>query len=176
MTQISKDYASALFSLAKETNTINDVYENVNFLNDVFNENPRYTELLGSPAIDIDERIEMFSTALKGSVTKIVHSFVCILITNGHINNFAECIEDYTLLYEEYKNISTAYIKSAVELSENDIKRITEKLENISGKTVIAETMVDPSVLGGIIVELDGKVFDGSLKHKLKTAKEVMGK
>ena len=84
-------------------------------------------------------------------------------------------IEILTKLVEETKNISDAKIISAVELSEDEKERIILKLEKESGKKIKAEYVVDKSIIGGIIIESDGKIIDGSLRYKLKDIKDVMG-
>ena len=65
---------------------------------------------------------------------------------------------------------------SAVELTEAEKAALTEKLGKKLGRTIHLECSVDPSLLGGLVVNVDGKVIDGSLKHKLQEIKEVMTK
>ena len=68
------------------------------------------------------------------------------------------------------------YNYELIELSEDEKNRLVSKLEKTSGKNVNAEFVVDQSILGGIIVETDGKILDGSLKYKLKDVKEGMSR
>ena len=101
---------------------------------------------------------------------------VGVLVSNGHISDFSDCAEDFFVLFENEKNLTTAFVRSAVPLSQDDLNKLKEKLEVLSKKAVTIEAQVDESLLGGIVVSIDGKVYDGSLKQKIKTAKEVMGK
>ena len=64
---------------------------------------------------------------------------------------------------------------SAVELTDDEKKKLKLKLEKMSGKSLILKCTVDKSVLGGVIVKMDGKIMDGSLKHRLEEVKEVIG-
>ncbi len=176
MSAISKEYAGALFSLVKEAGKLDEVYTALKQLSEIFAENKEYFYLLSSPAIEKSERISMLNSAIGNVVPELVNSFAAVLVTNGHINEFFECEKDFCSLYEEEKNLVTAYVRTAAPLGDNDIKRLTEKLSKISGKNVSLQLEVDETLIGGIIAEIDGKVYDGSLKQKLKTAKEVMGK
>lgn len=176
MSAISKEYAQALFSLAKESGNIDEVFEGMKLLSEVFAENQEYFLLLSSPAVEKSQRLDLLNDAMGDKVPEFVKAFTCVLVSNGHINEFLECEKDFSILYEEEKNLVTAYVRSAVELSDDDKEKLTEKLTKLSGKTVTLQTEVDKSLIGGIVVEIDGKVYDGSLKQKLKTAKEVMGK
>ena len=176
MSAISKEYAGALFALCKEAGNVDEAFENLKQLSKVFGENNDYFDLLSSPAVEKEERISMLNIAIGDSVTEYVFSFVAVLVSNGHIKEFFECEKDFSYLYEQEKNCTTAFVRTAAELSENDKKRLAEKLSSLTGKNVSLEVCIDHSLIGGLIVEIDGKVYDGSLKQKIKTAKEVMGK
>lgn len=176
MSAISKEYAGALFSLVKESGKLDEVYTALKQLGEIFAENKEYFYLLSSPAIEKTERISMLNSAVGGIMPELLNSFLAVLVTNGHINEFFECEKDFYSLYEEEKNLVTAYVRTAAPLSDDDIKRLTEKLSAISKKNVSLQIEVDTTLIGGIVAEIDGKVYDGSLKQKLKTAKEVMGK
>ena len=65
---------------------------------------------------------------------------------------------------------------SAVELTEGEKAKLIEKLSQKLGRTIHLECAVDPSLLGGLVVNVDGKVIDGSLRSKLQEIKEVMTK
>ena len=63
-----------------------------------------------------------------------------------------------------------------MELTKAEQAELTEKLGRKLNRTIHLECSVDPSLLGGMVVHVDGKVIDGSLKHKLQEIKEVMTK
>ena len=65
---------------------------------------------------------------------------------------------------------------SAVALTEGEKTTLIEKLSRKFGRTIHLECAVDPSLLGGLVVNVDGKVIDGSLKHRLQEIKEVMNR
>ena len=176
MSAISKEYAGALFSLAKEQNKLDEVNAALKDLNEIFCENKEYFNVLSSPASPKSERIAMLNSAIGETQPELVRSFISVLVANGHINDFFECVQDFSFLYEEEKNLVTVFVRTAAPLESNDIERLKEKFTEISGKNVSLQIETDASLIGGIVAEIDGKVYDGSLKQKLKTAKEVMGK
>ena len=176
MSAISKEYAGALFSLTKEADKLDEVYTALKQLSEIFADNKEYFYLLSSPAIEKEERLSMLNSAIGETMPKLVNSFLAVLVANGHINEFFECEKDFEDFYKEEKNLVTAFVRTAAPLGDSDIERLTEKLGRISGKNVSLNIEVDEALIGGIVAEIDGKVYDGSLKQKLKTAKEVMGK
>ncbi len=82
----------------------------------------------------------------------------------------------YKKLLNELSRVSTAQVTSAVELSEEEKSALKEKLEKLIGHTVIPEYSVDTAILGGLIVEIDGRVMDSSLQKHLKDVKDVISK
>ena len=176
MSAISKEYAQALFSLAKESSTLDEVFNGLMLLSDVFSENKEYFIVLSSPAVEKSKRLNLLNEALGDNLPETVKAFVGVLVSNGHIGDFLDCAKDFSVIYEEEKNLTTAFVRSAVALSESDLNKLKEKLEALSGKAVTIKAEVDESLIGGIVVSINGKVYDGSLKQKIKTAKEVMGK
>ena len=74
------------------------------------------------------------------------------------------------------EHVSTAYITSAVELTDEEVSVLKNKLEAICHNTVSMEFSIDPSLLGGLIVEVDGRILDGSLRHHLNEVKDVISR
>ena len=85
-------------------------------------------------------------------------------------------VEEYRRLVNERESVVTAKVTSAVPLTESELAALQSKLEKKSGCTVRTECTVDPSILGGLIVEMDGAVMDGSISHRLREIKEVMNR
>jgi F-type H+-transporting ATPase subunit delta len=77
-------------------------------------------------------------------------------------------------LYNESKSISWAHVRSAIPLTPEQKTALRLKLEKQSGRNVLLECSTDNTLLGGIVVEMDGKILDGSLRRRLQDVKEVM--
>lgn len=176
MTGTSKDFAVALFSLAAQTGEEQAFDEALTSVADRFAAEDGYAELLSSPGIPKSERIALIGQVLEGQVPETVVSFVQLLCEKGKITSLSECAKEYRVLYRDALKRSTAKITSAVELTEDEKDRLRAALEQRTGRKVLLECSVDHTLLGGIVVEMDGKVLDGSLKHRLREVKEVIGK
>ena len=174
MDRISKEYAEALFILAKESGKETDILDSLNFVLNMFEENPRYAELLANPGISKKERTESLFSVFENSVEEEVISFISILCENGLIRGFSDSVEDYEAFYLISKNIAVAKVTSAVPLFPEEEKRLKEKLEEISKGSVKLNCKVDSSLLGGIVVEINGKIIDGSVKRRLDEIKDVI--
>ena len=174
MTELSKDYAEALFALAAEEKQEKAYLEALDTAAALFAEHPAYTELLACPAIPQTERTALLEQALGEILPEQALSFVQLLCNHGHIRSLSACIEDYRRLYQTAVAMSTAYVTSAVPLTEEEKVKLTETLSSKTRRMVELVCTVDESLLGGMIVQLDGKVMDGSLRRRLQVVKEVI--
>lgn len=176
MSGISSEYAQALFMLAMEKNLGEEYEKALDLVLDAFAENPMYTEFLESPGISIAERLGGLESAFSNAVPRDVLSFLKLLCEKRYISEFSDCVAQYKALLNEVTGISDAKVTSAVELDEKEKNALKEKLERLSGHKVAIEYTVDPSILGGLIVEIDDKVMDSSLQKHLKDVKDVISR
>lgn len=174
MTQIDREYGGALFSAAEERGETEEVLEAIRSLQALFEENPNYLAFLSAPNIPKKERVSAVRQALQGHVPATLCSFVQLLCERGYIRAFSGCASEYEALWNEKNGILTALVTSAVPLREEEEARLKARLDKLSGQHVRLSTTVDPSLLGGITVTMDGKFYDGSLKGRMKEIKGVM--
>lgn len=176
MSDVIREYAKALFMLATETGNQENYGKALDAALCAFSENDGYTEFLASPGIPLSERLGALESAFSGSLPRDVLSFIKILCEKRYIKDFEKCVAEYNTLLDEVSKVSTAKIISAVALTEDEETALKNKLEEISGHTILLDCTVDKSILGGLIVEIDGKIADASLQRHLKDVKDVMFK
>ena len=169
-----KEYGAALFELALNEGCLQEISQSLGTVKEVFSNEPDIERFLLSPSITKEERIGSINEAFFGRVHEYVLSLLCIMTERGHIQSFFECFDEYDALYRESVKSSQATVYSAVELTESEKSRLCELLMKRSGSKVEIEYKIDPSLIGGIVVETQGKRFDGSIKHRLREIKEKM--
>ena len=172
---ISKEYGEAIFALAMENNALDEYGEALDTISAAFNDAPDYVSLLASPSVPKSERINAIQAAF-ASLPEHIVSFTSLLCERGRIREFNECVKEYKALCDASRQLSTAIVTSSVELTENEKQKLTDKLEKRAGKSVLAEYRIDKSLIGGLIIEMDGTVLDGSIKSRLKEVKEVISR
>ena len=175
MTQIYEEYAAALFTLAAEENVKREIADSVKILKSVIGEYPMYADLLAAPNIPFDERCRVIDEAFGGRLHEYAVSFVKLLCERGHIRELDECLDEYLKLYEASDGACTAEVVSAVPLTETQRGELTEKLQKMLSRPVELNCKVDESILGGMIVSVDGMVMDGSLRRRLADAHDIIG-
>ncbi len=176
MAEISKEYGTALFMLACEKNETRSYADALQTVAGVFNETPEYLLFLASPSISLSERLGAIAEAFGGRVPKDVVSYLQLLCEKGRITCFLESVEEYNRLLAASEQVAKAKVTSVVPLTEAEKIKLIEKLKAACKCDVTAEYLIDESLLGGMIVELDGKILDGSLRSRLRDVKEVISK
>lgn len=175
MTTVTEEYATALFSLALEEGKKSEVARSLKTVKALLSEYPEYTELLAAPSLPFDERADLIDKAFSDNIHEYAVTFIKLLCERGHIRELADCIDEYLKLYEASDGIATAYVTSAVELTEAERRSLSEKLEKKLSSRVELVCDIDPDILGGIVVKVDGNIMDGSLKSRLADVKNVIG-
>ena len=101
-------------------------------------------------------------------------NFIKILTQKGIIKYFDACVAHYRTLYNQDNDILPVTAVTAVALSQEQCMRLTSKLTQITGKTAELTNRVDPSCLGGVRLDYDGKCIDGSVTHRLDTIRDLL--
>ena len=174
MERISRDYAVALFAVAKENNREEAVYNDLKTVNAVFTEFSEYLDLLSAPSIPLKKRLEAADEAFGKAVGDEVRSFIEILCKNSKIKTFSDCFSEFEDLYSSDMKTVTAEVYSAVPLSEEQKQKLCDKLKRITKKTVVLDCKIDETLIGGVTVKVDGTIIDGSVKRRLDDIKEVI--
>lgn len=167
MTDTARVYGGSLYDLAAEENLTDTFREELEVIRRVFRENPDYIRLLSEPAIPLDERLGLIETAFGQGAQRYLVNFIKLLAERSLLWEFGGCCEEFVRRYNQDNGITEAFVTSAVELSDAQKTALQTKLEKLSGKKVTLITKVDPGVMAGLKVEMEGKQFDGTAAGRL---------
>ena len=174
MTTTSREYAEALFELAVQANVTQETSEGVETVISALMQMPEYRALLASPAISKEERLAALDTAFRGKIPDILLAILRMMVSRGHVSALSGMARDYEELARGYRGESMAVVTSAVPLKEAETVALREKLEKKLARKITLQCQVNPDLIGGIRVEVDGRVIDGSIRNKLDEIREVM--
>lgn len=164
----------ALFSLASETGQEKKYLDDLEQIGGILADCPDYLAFLETPTIPKSERIGALSAAFSENLPEYLLSFLQILAEKNEIRSLPDCIDDYRALYFDFAGIAVAKVTSARALSEAEKARLQSALEKRTGKSVRLQFERDPALIGGLIAEIDGVRYDGSLRGRISQVKEVM--
>lgn len=176
MTETIKEYANALFMVATENNCAKEYSRHLDTVDNIISENPYYLSFLESHALSLSERLSAIDDAFGNDIPEHIVSFIKILVENGRIMTLRECIAEFNELLRISENRTVANVYYVESLSDEQKKALINKLNLISEKNVDAVYIQDNSLIGGIKVVMDDKTIDGSIAHRLNTAKGVISK
>lgn len=174
--RVARRYAKAIFSLAKDAKQLQPVADELGRLAALASE-PNVLAVLKSPMLSLEKRTSLAETLVRElSLSQHVANLVRLLAQHHRLGELVG-IRDYyqTLLDIELGRVRVT-IRSARPLEPKQQDAIIAAFARRTGKQVIPTVMVDPELLGGVQVELGGKVFDGSVRTQLdRLAHELVG-
>ena len=173
---IEKIYSEAVFELACEQNCADTVKEELDALAKIFNENPAFAKLLTVPTVTIGEKLEIIDKTFKGKISELTCNLLCGVTEKGRAAAVPAIAEDYKNRWYEMKNIAEVKVTTSIPLSESLRTKLKAKLEAVYKKSVILTESVDPSIMGGIVLNYGNTMLDGSVKAKLEALqKQIKG-
>ena len=174
MTTTSREYAEALFELSAQENCLKETQDGLVTVVSALRQTPAYADLLSSPAIGKEERLAALNETFGEAVPRVLLGVLQMMVSRGHVRQLESMAREYRELAMEASGESMAEVTSAVPLKEAEAVALRTRLEKKFNRRVILRCRVDPSLIGGIRVEIDGRVIDGSIRNKLQEIKEVM--
>ena len=174
MTTTSKEYAEALFELAAGEQVLEETSDGLVTVISALQQTPEYRQLLASAAVGKAARIEALEGAFRGKIPNVLLGVLRMMVSRGHMSALDGMAREYEELSREYRGESIALVTSAVPLKEAEAVAIRAELEKRFARRVILRCELDPNLIGGVRVEVEGRVIDGSIRNKLEQIKDVM--
>lgn len=100
-------------------------------------------------------------------LSPLLESFLLLVVEKGREGFIPMMYREFEQLVLDDQNTSVAEVTSALDLTPEECSELQQKLSKLTGRKVILRMQVDPSIVGGLIIKVDGKVLDASLKHRL---------
>ena len=171
MSNLSKTYANALFELSLEENIADEVLCQSKKIKELLLQNPEFIKLLDTPTIPMEEKVRVADKTFGDSVNKNLLNFMKVMIERKNANELLHSIDDFEVLYNKHYGIEKAVAITAVPMSEEMKNKLCEKLAKVTGKKIILTNKVDPSVIGGVVLEFSDKQYNDSIANKLNELK-----
>ena len=175
--QVDITYGNALFELALEEGKIDGLYEEVQTLIQLLNENIDLIKILEHPRIDKDEKKKIIEDTFGNRVSDEITGLMVMVVEKEHISNILDILNYFIKLVKKQKNIGVASVTSAVDLSDSQKAAIEQKLiETTAYDTMEIEYSVDKSLIGGLVIRIEDRVVDSSIKTKLDKLSKTLSK
>ena len=171
---MNKQYAKALFEIAKEDKLLQSCKESFDLFMELLNNEGDFRLLLSSPKITAQNKKDLIKKSLINVDDNLIY-FIFVLLDNGRIDIVSDIYEAFLNLYNEANLVKNVLVLSANKLEEKELKELKVSLEKYyAGYKVIIDNKIDPSVIGGYHILVNGLSIDLSVKHKIDSLKSTL--
>jgi F-type H+-transporting ATPase subunit delta len=167
-------YAEALLELANERNLAEDIFDEFQSLVEYIQTDKEFRGFMSSFAVDDDDRRAVLQRVFKGRISEMLLNLMLVLNDHNRAGIVPLVFERFKKLYDEQLNRQDVELRSAAPLNDDQRAKIAAEVLRISGKQAVLLEEVDPSLLGGLIVQVGDRQFDGSLRTKLARLREFV--
>ena len=174
MTEAASVYGEALYALAKDENKSDTMLVQLKALDESFASEPDFLRLLSAPNLSKIERKEILDTCFKDKLEPYVLNFLKILMEKGYIRQFSSCVQVFCERFNEDHGIMPVSAVTAVPMTQSQKEKLTAKLAAITGKQIELTNTVDPTCIGGVRLDYDGKRVDDTIMHRLDAMSNML--
>ena len=169
-------YASALFALAQEQKATDRVAQDLEAFKSTISSSPDLSRLVASPLFSAKDQTQALNAVMaKTGLSGIAANFIRLVAAKRRLFVLQDMIRAYGALNDAAKGVTRAQVTAAHPLSDAQIADLKGTLRDITkGKSVDVAVKVDPSIIGGLIVQLGSRMVDGSLRTKLNSIRSRM--
>jgi F-type H+-transporting ATPase subunit delta len=171
---ISKTYALALFEAGLDLGKVNEFNKELDFLKDVFEGERKLLQILSHPKINKIEKKDILDKLFKEKISLEMLNFLYILIDKRREAYILEIVEQYKGLFNEHENIVKVVALSAVPMEEKSKSKLATVLSNKLNKKIELINEVDNSIIGGVLLKMENKIMDGTLKGQLESIGRII--
>lgn len=170
--KLGRRYGKALFELSagreEEVATELDSYLDAYLTSDL-------DKVLDNPAFEVEARKQVaLEVAEKLELSESTRNLIAILVEKHRLSYLRSIVPHYHLLLDELKHRVNATLIVPKALDERRREELNELVGKLCGKEAFLTEQIDPSIIGGVIIEVGGKVYDGSVRTQLQGLKQNM--
>ena len=160
-------YARALFEAAKEADRVDAVSSDLGALATAVDDVPELRSFLRNPQIEPDGKAAVLGQ-LTADADELVGNFVRLVAEKGRAGELREMARELETLVARAQNRLAVELTTSYELTDDEAKSITETIEKAAGRTIEATRTVDPTLIGGIVLQIGSHRADGSVRGRLE--------
>jgi len=166
-TTVAHRYAHALFNLAVSRDLVDIIASELFQLRSLMDKDKRFIKFLEAPQIVTEHKISLLKTLFTARISQPLLSFLMLLIEKGRIAFLADIALEFEKLLEQHKGIIRARVTTAIPVDSDFKSQLKARLEHVSGQNIELIHKIDKTIIGGIIVQLNFKIIDHSIRHQL---------
>lgn len=169
---LSRRYTKAFFQLAQESQQEDAICQEIERFLAVYTGSPLET-VLNNPSFRAESRKNILMEVTRSlNLSPLSVHFLSLLLDRDRLTFLPSIVSCYRRFLNEIKSRVEAKVVGAHPLEPDTVEKLRETLRSVSGKEVVLQEESDPALIGGLLVELEGKVYDGSVRTQLEKMKQ----
>jgi F-type H+-transporting ATPase subunit delta len=167
--RLATRYAKSLLDLAIERGQLEQVYNDMLFLEQLNKSSREFLTMLRSPVVSSDKKLAVIDAVTSGKISELTSAFTHLLVNKGREGELPEIITAFVKQYKQYKNIHVVKLITAAPVSEEVKNVLVARVKQTGGlQNIELETVVDPNIIGGFVLQTGDKLVDASIAYDLK--------
>lgn len=171
--RLAQRYAKSLVDIATELNQLDQVRDDVKLLQQVMKSSRELVAVLNSPVINSDKKYKILQAIAGDKISATTRAFIQLLCNKNRESNLGGIITSFMEQYNHIRGIHIAKLTTATPISEQLVQSFVERIKSSSAiDHLTLNTEVDESLIGGFILEMEGKLIDASILRDLNDVKK----
>jgi|SRR5215475_15915428 len=171
--KIANRYARALTDVITDRGETDDVKAELNRFGLLLNQHSELRDVFASPVVSLEHKRAVLNELLdRLKLRPTSNNFLRLLLDNSRLHDLDHMINALLRELDLRKDIISAEITTAREMSEQEKMKMRERIKAATGKEVRLQFLSDPQIIGGVITRIGSLVYDGSIKNQLAQMKQ----
>lgn len=166
--RVARRYAAALFHIAQRENISDVVDRDLRGVAKLLADHPQVMDALLVPRVPLERKKAVLASLFGDRIQPITRRFLELLVDKQREALLTEVADAYSRLADEAHNVVAVEVRSALPLDEDQTARLKARLDEITGRDARLETVLDPNLVGGLVVRIGDTVIDGSVRGYLE--------
>jgi F-type H+-transporting ATPase subunit delta len=172
--RLGQIYAQAIYDLASEAQLVDVLKKDFDVLANVAGESKDFEKFMASPSFHQVQKKHLISEVFSGKLNELTVNLLMVAVEHERMRFLPQIIAKYNELWEAYHGLHRVKVIVSQAIESAEVERLTAGIADAIKGQVRLEVVVNPSILGGIIIRHGNKVIDNSIRNRLHlTVKEV---
>ncbi|MDR0846812.1 MAG: F0F1 ATP synthase subunit delta [Lactobacillales bacterium] len=172
--EVAKKYARSLFDVALEQNALDSVTQDLLALQQIAESAPEAIGYISESSVAFEIRNELFGTLIQ-NFSGITANFLKLVNDNNRFEFIDLIVKEFINISNKHNGVASGVLITAIEPNPGQVEKIEAAASKLlNAKKVELKSVVDPSIIGGVIVRSDDNVIDGSIRTQLQNIKKTI--
>ncbi|MBW8876549.1 MAG: ATP synthase F1 subunit delta [Acidobacteria bacterium] len=165
---VGRLYAEAMLALAEERGSSDALLDELKELVDFLDQNPKVEHFLASQMVDEEGRARVLEDLFRGQASDLLLDSLQVINRKGRLGQIRAIAESYRTALRDLRGWVDVHVRTAVPLDDAQRTRLQEAMAASTGRKPALIERIDPSLIGGLVVDVEGRKFDASVASRLQ--------